>query len=203
MERFVKLAAAVILSAAMLSGCGQATVTEDITKNTLTIDGRGRVTAYLTGEFDKAYYDLSELASMTREEADGFNAERGDASCVTVEKVEFAQEDESRVIVEYVFDGSESCREFLGEELFYGTVSEALEQGRLEGAELKNVDDGSVLSADMLAEQGKKHIIITNMSAVIYCPSKVSCVGGEAFLNQDGSVDTTRTEGRVYILLKK
>lgn len=202
MRRFVRLVAVFILLAVMFSGCGQATVTEDIQKTTLVIDNKGGVTAYLVGEFDKSYYDLSELTAMARDEAAEFSAGKSGSAAVTVEKVETAQ-DRSRVVVEYVFDGTESYQDFLGERLFYGTVSEAIAQGYCRGVELKNVNDGSLLSEDDLAGEAKKHLIVTNAAAVIYCPDKVSHIGGEAFLNQDGSVDTTQTEGVAYILLKK
>lgn len=203
MRRFVRLAAVFVLLAIMLSGCGQAAVTEDIQKTTLVIDGKGGVTAYLVGEFDKAYYNLSELTTMARDEAAEFSAGKSGAAAVTVEKVEAAQDGSSRVVVEYVFDGTESYRDFLGEQLFYGTVSEAIAQGYCRGVELKDVNDGSLLSEDDLMGDVKKHLVVTNTAAVIYCPDKVSHIGGEAFLNQDGSVDTTRTEGVTYILLKK
>lgn len=203
MRRFVKLAAAFILSTVILSGCGQATVTEDIQKTTLVIDNKGGVTAYLVGEFDKAYYDLSELTTMARDEAAAFSAGKSGSAAVTVDKVEAAQDGSNRVVVEYVFDGTENYQEFLGERLFYGTVSEAIEQGYCRGVELKNVNDGSLLTDDDLMGETKRHLIVTDASAAIYCPGKVSHISGEAFLNQDGSVDTTRTGGLVYILLKK
>ena len=204
MKKCGKLAAGVLFAVVLLSGCGQASVPEEIVEPTLVIDSDGRVTAYLVGEFDKSYYDLSELTAMARDEA----AEFGDASLngtalVTVKSVEAAQDGSGRIVLVYQFDSADSYKGFIGNELFYGTVEEALSKGYIQDVILQSVGSGESLVRDTLESQKEKHLIITNTAAVIYCPERVTYLSAGAVMKEDGSVDASKAFGTVYILLRK
>lgn len=200
----LKLAAGLCLLAVLLSGCGQTTVPEEISEPSLVIGSDGEVTAYLVGEFDKSYYDLSELAAMAREEAAEFGRPSSDGTMpVTLDSVEAVQDGSGRVVVAYRFEGTASYKEFLGNELFYGTVGEAIAQGYLSDMVFQSVGNGSPMTSDALAAEKERHLIITNAAAVIYCPSKVTHVSTGAVVNSDGSVDASQASDTVYIILKK
>ncbi len=199
MRKIAKSAVILSLFAIMFSGCGRTAVPDDIQKTTLTVNGSGAVTVFLVGEFDKSYYDLSELTAMVQEEAAEFDGK----GTVTVEGVDAAQDGSGRVVVSYRFDGSDSYQEFMGDRLFYGTVSDAVAQGYCKGVTLQSVEDGSRLTEQDFSDGEKRHLIITDASAVVCCPEKVTHISEGALLNRDGSVDTSQAKSPVYILLRK
>lgn len=208
------LAFLICLSAVMAAGCGQSKMPETVEVTTISVDGNGRMTYYLVGNFDREYYSLTGLADMAMGEAEEFSGDAGENPPVAVDKVETLPEDgsldsrESRVLIVYQFDGCASFNQFTREfgkgpgSFFYGTVEEAFSQGRVADASLKSVKDGSLKTEEQMKQEGKKRLIITDEKAVIYCPGQVAFLSEGAVLNRDGSVDATAAEGTVYILLK-
>ncbi len=181
----------------------------------MRIEAEGQIRYWLTGEFDRDYYRISELNQMAVEEVQKFNAEKTETGAggaenanaerqypAIVENVSVSATDTDTVIVRYLFDGWESFTQFNEEDLFYGTVAEAKLQGFSVDTGLVSVKDDSVHSAEEIKNLADRYIVITNVRADIYCPGKVTHVSGGAVLNEDGSVNTTETDGIVYILLK-
>ncbi len=208
MRRAGKLAAGLCLAAMLCAGCGQEQGPVVVQENTLVISDKGEVTAYVVGEFDKAYYDLAELADMARAEADTFSQayEGVEKPPVSVESVEPVEDMAGKVVVAYRFDNADSYTAFMGQyegrRLFYGTVSEAAAHGYLAGVTLSDVKDGTSLTEEGLKQNGDRRLIITDTQAVIYCPAKVTHLSKGASMNEDGSVGTFQAEDAVYILLK-
>ncbi len=193
------------LAAVFLAGCSQEKLPEVIDESTISISKDGKISAYVVEQFDKEYYDISELAHMAVAEAGEYNKEKqqGEVIPVVVEKVELVADRSDKVMVVYQFDSAKTYTDYNESGLFYGTVADAVgEQINLDVV-LYQVKDNTILSKDQLLAKPDKHMIITDAKAVIYCPGKVAYVNGEgAVCNQDGSVDTTKAEGTVYILLK-
>lgn len=204
MKKCGKLAAGACLLAALLSGCGKAAGPAEVTEPALVISSNGRVTAYLVGEFDKSYYDLSELKAMAEEEAARYGtASQKGTSPVTVESVDAIQDGSGRIVVAYGFDGADSYKGFMKNELFYGTVEEAIAHGFVPDGFLQGTGGGTPMTVENLKEEKGRHLIVTDAAAVIYCPDKVTHMSMGAVLKEDGSVDTSQAEGLVYILLRK
>lgn len=198
----------VCLLAVLLAGCGQAGVPEAVDSTTVFLDKNGGMTYYLVEEFDKDYYSLSELSAKAADEADKFNKGAGEKQSVAVDKVETLQENESKVLIVYRFDGYASFNEFNEKsnkklnKIFYGTVDEAFSQGYIAKALLRSVKDETVKTEEQLKQEGTRKLIVTDEKAVFYCPAKVTYISEGAVLNEDGSVDASAAEGTVYILLK-
>lgn len=217
--------AILVLFAIMLSGCGQSGVPKDIRESTLVIDKSGRVTAYLVEEFDKNYYNISELSAMVQEDAANFGGSEANSKQVKIMGVDAMEGDSSRVVVTYRFDDTGSYEELIKDQLFYGTVAEAIQRGYAKGVTLQSVQDGTLMTETDLMQNLGEHLVIfypeqvqpdqvkLNPEAeeqgqiVIYCPDKVEFVSQGAVVNQDGSISITWVEGSdyepVYILLKK
>ena len=216
MRRFGWLTVPVLL-VSLLTGCGQA-VPKTIEESTLVIFKDGRLTAYLVGEFDKSYYDLTELTAMAQDEAAEFGGTK-DTAPGKMESVEPAEDGSGRVVVTYTFDSAGSYEGFIEDMLFYGTVEEALAQGYSTNVSLQSVKDDTLLSGRELSQEPEKHLIVfcpkqaktsqgdEKKHLVIYCPEKVEFISEGAVLNKDGTVDVSWTEGEalapVYILLSK
>ena len=212
MRKRVRLAAWIFLAASILSGCGRAKVPDVITEPALAIDRDGSVTVYLVGEFDKSYYDLSELEAAAQQEAAEYrkSVPNGEKA-VTVEGVQAVPDGNGRIVLAYRFDGADSYEGFikaqetepLGDVLFYGTVRDALSAGYEINMPLAEAQSGETLTPEQIREQSGKHLIVTDASAVIYCPYGVGYLSEGAVLREDGGVDGNAADGVVYILLKK
>ncbi|MCM1192588.1 MAG: hypothetical protein NC123_07800 [Butyrivibrio sp.] len=208
MEKSRSFFALACLLAVVLAGCGQTGVRETVESTTISVDRNGGMIYYLTGEFDRDYYSLSELSAMTAAEVEEFNRDTGEEGAVAVEKVETLKEDESRILIVWRFDGYKSFNEFNEKfnkkfgSFFYGTVEEAFQQGYIKDALLKSTKDDSVKTEEQLKQEGTKKLIVTEGKAVIYCPAGVTYLSPGAVLNEDGSVDASAADGTVYILMK-
>ncbi|MCM1187879.1 MAG: hypothetical protein NC541_01105 [bacterium] len=185
-----------------LSGCGHVKVPETVSRTTLVADQSGALTYYLVGYFEKEYYDPAELMLLAEEEVLAFRESKDGEGTggVSLEKVELLQDTADQVAVVYRFDGSESFSEFTGSSLFYGTVNEALVGGFDPGDGLISVKDGISKTEEELKEDGEKHLIITDVRALVYCPTGVLALSGGAALTGDGSVDTREAQEEVWIL---
>lgn len=199
MKRLGKLTLILCLCAVFLAGCGGAKVPEVVDTPTVSVGKEGEITLWQIGQFDKSYYELSELADMAQREAAAYNAEQGKETAVTVEKTETLEG--GRVMVVYRFDGWESCTGFGEENLFYGTVKEAALNGFSTDVAMVNAKDGTPVDTGLLQETDKK-LLITDMKANIYCDSRVVSISEGAGVNEDGSIRPSEEEGLVYILMK-
>lgn len=200
MKRCAGLAAVICLCTLGLAGCKGADVPG---MSTVSVSRKGQISACFVEDFTEDYYSLAELTEMAVTEAAEHNAAiQGKKAAVTVEKVELLSDDSSKIMVSYRFDGWESYTAFNRETMFYGTVGEAVTEGFGVDVILKSVEDGSLYAGDQLGRATDRYVIITDVKANIYCPGKVTHISEGASVNEDGSIDTSGTEGTVYILMK-
>lgn len=202
MGKLKSAAALLCLCFVFLTGCGEAKAPDGIDTPTVLVNKKGQITVWQVGEFDRADYILSELKDMAVAEAAQFNIAMQKNAAVAVESVEALPDGSGRVMVVYKFDGWESCGEFLEEDLFFGTVKEAVLKGFDTNVSMKSAKDGAIFTGEQLKQSGDKYLVITDIKANIYCSGKVAYISGDAVLNEDGSVDTSGVEGFAYILLK-
>ena len=116
------------------------------------------------------------------------------------EKVEALEDGSGKVVVAYRFDGWESASAFLEEEIFVGAALATAGEGRIDAAALKSVKDDAPLSEEQLMQDTGSSVLITDIKGNVYCPGKVTYISEGAFVNPDGSVNTSDTEGTVSIL---
>lgn len=209
MRKFGKIAAVLCLCMLFLTGCGGATVPDTVDTTSVSISREGEITVWLVGDFGSGDYNLSELTAQAVEEVSAFNAANGIEAGISVEKVEALQNNGGKVAVVYKFDGWENCTKFIGDELFYGTnelfygtVNEAVAKGYGSNIVMKSVRDQTLFSEQQLKQETDKRLIVTDIKANIYCPGTVSHISDGAVVNEDGSIDSSGVEGLVYILLK-
>lgn len=207
MKRISRTVLGVLLTALMMTGCGEARVPDTIDKPMIAIAKNGTVTEYLVGEFSaKTYYSISGLSSMAAEEAAAYNTanQTGTSVPVKLEKVEALEDGSGRVCIVYQYDSAESYTGFNEGSLFYGTVGEAVSQGYSVDTGLQGVSGGEAqaLTAEQLKQATDRRLIIAPKGVFVYCPGKVEYISGTASMAEDGSVDTTAADSPVYILLK-
>lgn len=203
MKRCAGLAVVVCLWALSLAGCQKSSVPDMPEESTVSVSRKGQISAWFVEEFAEDYYSSSELTEMAVREAAEYNAAAsGEKPPVTVEKVELLPDSGKKVMVSYQFDGWKSFTAFNDETLFYGTVEEAVKEGFGTNVILKNAADGRLFAGDQLSRATDSYVIITDVKADIYCPRKVTHISDGVSVNEDGSIDTSGTEGLVYILMK-
>ncbi len=194
------------LAALLISGCSREKLPEVIDKTTISVEKDGRISAYVVEDFDKEYYNISELTQMAVAEAGEYNTKRqtGDIIPVSIIKAQMVADRNDKAIIEYQYDSAETYTDYdyNESEIFYGTVEEALQKQLDLNVVLYHIKDNTILSKDQLMADKNRQLIITDERAVIYCPGKVSYLSEGAVYNADGSVDTAKAEGLVYILLK-
>ena len=200
MRKYGRLAAVLCLCIVFFTGCGAAKVPEIVDTPSVAVDKEGTVTVWQVGVFDHTDYVLSELQDMAAEEAGRFNSTSGKSAAVAVEKVEALEDGSGKVVVAYRFDGWESASAFLEEEIFVGAALATAGEGRIDAAALKSVKDDAPLSEEQLMQDTGSSVLITDIKGNVYCPGKVTYISEGAFVNPDGSVNTSDTEGTVSIL---
>lgn len=200
MGKFGKLAGIAGLCACLLTGCGEAGLPETADAPMVVIDKAGQITLHFVEEFDKAYYDLAELAGMAAEEVSQYNGAVGGEPAVALGKV--AALEGGRVTVSYRFSGWKSCADFTGDVLFYGTVGDAVSNGFSVDVPMRRVKDNALCPAGQLRQAQDRRLVITGLAAYIYCPGKAAYVSDGAAVKEDGSIYSGGTEGLVYILLQ-
>lgn len=203
MKKQCRILTVLSVFAVLAAGCGAAKLPEKIETTTISIDKEGGITSYLVEEFDKEYYDVSELMQMAVEDAAAYNEEHQDYEKIPVAVTDVSAMDGERVVVQHSYSGAEAYAGYNEGEFFYGTVEEALLEGYDLSALLLGVKDQIPLGQEKLMEKPEKtYILITDAKAAIYCPRKVTHVGDGVIYQEDGSVDTTLVDGVVVVLMK-
>lgn len=195
----------VCLMVLLLTGCGQVKAPEDLAVPAIAVSAKGEVTVWLVEDFDKDYYNLSELSSMVAQEAADFNGSyqtaNGDNAMEVVSVTE--TEDGSRkVVLVLQFGDIAAYSEYMGTDLFYGTVTDAHTAGRDLDITLTSVKDGTMIDRIGIYERGTSHILIAQDKVRIYGPSKPQYLSAGAVMNEDGSVEASNTEEYTYIIMK-
>lgn len=200
MKKIAWLTACLCFCAVILVGCGEAKLPDIIETPTVSFTKEGEVLVWLVGEFDKNYYELGGLNAMAAEEVAKYCSAKG-RNAAAVDEAQ-ALHGGSKVVLPYRFDGWESCGEFLGNQIFFGTVAEAIQKGYDMDVVMRSVDGDVLLTETQLRQAGDRYLVITDMAANIYCPRKVTHISNNALVNEDGSINPSMVEGPVYILLK-
>lgn len=206
MKKIGRMALCIALMLLMMTGCGEAKIPDKIDNTIISVAKSGEVTEYLVEDFfEKYFYDIPSLKSMAVEEAAQYNTKNqvGDTIPVEVESVEGMEDGSNRVLLVYRYDSADSYTGFKREEnLFYGTVGEAVLKGYSTKTVLTNIKDGTSFTEEQLKQSTDKYLIIAPGGVYVYCPGKVEYISDNASIAEDGSVDATKTQDDVYILLK-
>lgn len=208
-KMILHMALCLSLCAFLLTGCGeQEEVYVPVTSNTIEVTEEGRLIAYIVEDFEKDYYDINELAQMVRSEIDVYNTNKASLSTeagqvpVLVDKVMMAEDGSAKAVVALDFQSAAAYEDYMGKEVFYGTISEAIAAGYdLEG-KLFDAKKGTELAADKLEKNGKRMILIVEDEVLVRPDGKVLYLSDNVTLTAEGHVNATGSEGLKYIVTK-
>ncbi len=213
MKHFRKLlvvtAVCLCFGGVFLAGCGETEmVYVPVTSNTLEVTETGDLIAYIVEEFDKDYYDINELKTMVEAEIAAYNeekatlAEGAGRAPIIVDKVIMAEDGSLKAVVALNFESGIVYEDYMGEQVFYGTVAEAMAEGYELAGVLKSVKKGEALTGEKLQKSGDKMILIVGDDVTVRTYSAVQYLSDNASLTTNGYVDATATDSLKYMIVK-
>lgn len=159
---------------------------EDIGTTTVYVRNDGSIIATYVEDFSQSYYDMAELQSDTEANITSYNASNGEGK---VEMTFFAVEG-NVAKMQMEFADAKTYTDYIGEDVFCGTVAEALEQGY----ELKfslhnpaNADD--VIGEHELLAMQDSNIIIVENALRVRSESKILYMSSDAKYIDEYEVD--------------
>lgn len=207
-KRIASLLLAVICTMALLTGCEKEQVYIPVTTNTIEALQDGRVIGYIVEDFDKDYYDINELEDMVRTEIDAYNDEKKNLSTeagrtlVIVDKVYMAEDGSKKAVVALNFQNAAVYADYMEQELFYGTVAEAVANGYELDKKLANVKGGDVFAGEQIQKNSEKLVLILKDTVTVRTEGTVQYLSANARLTEDGFVDCTGNDDLKYIIIK-
>ena len=192
-----------------LSGCGeQEQVYVPIVSNTLEVNEAGNLIAYIVEDFDKDYYDINELKTMVETEIAAYNeknaglAEGAGRAPIIVDKVMMAEDGSKKAVVALNFNNSLVYEDYMQEEIFFGTVAEAMAEGYDLAGVMKSVKKGEALTGEKLQKAGNQQILIVGDAVTVRTYSAVQYLSDNAVLTTNGYVDATTADSLKYMIVK-
>ncbi len=208
-KKLVKLCTILLMLAVFaLTGCEQEVVYIPVTTNTLEVTEDGRLIGYIVESFEKEYYDIKELETYVRSEIDAYNEEKKQLSegtgrsPIIVEKVIMAEDGSKQAVVALDFQSAEVYEDYMGKELFYGTVEDAVAAGYNVVQKLSAVKNGELLTEEKVNKHAQKHILIVEDVISVRTAEKVQYLSVNARLTTDGFVNCTDSEELKFIITK-
>lgn len=197
------------IGGAFLTGCSgeQEQVYVPITSNTLELTETGDLIAYIVEDFDKDYYDINELKTMVDAEIAAYNQEKANLAegagraPIIVDKVMMAEDGSLKAVVALNFENSLVYEDYMGEQVFFGTVAEAMAEGYELAGVLKSVKKGEALTGEKLKKSGDKMILIVGDDVTVRTYSAVQYLSDNATLTTNGYVDATTPESMKYMIM--
>jgi hypothetical protein len=194
-------------AAVFLSACGSTKIPDTIVEDTIIADKDGNITAYIVRDFDKEYYSLTELTDMAREEVSDYNSQKSEEA-VKLQSMDMLAENAEQVEAVYTYASYADYNNFNEGNVYYGLVGSVSDgiipnsafEDKPDLDSVKSVKDGS---SAVIGELEDKHILITDESAIIYCPYTPAYISDNAVLLEDGSVDAKDADGAVIIIFNK
>lgn len=193
---------AVMLACIMiLVGCGNAKAEEPITVSTISISKDGHITYFMVEDFSEDYYDIKEIEEMLSEEITQFNEEHGKEE-ISIESVGMAEDGSQNIVIELTFLNADDFSKYIGTDIFYGTMEEAIQEGYEISDNLIDVKKKTTVSLNEITHQDSRHILILEDTLLIKLPLKVVYTSDNVTYMENGNVDTSNTEGVAYIIMK-
>lgn len=182
----------------LLAACGQK---DEIQSTNLKISKEGNIISTIVEDFDKTYYTTEGLESMIQDEINSYNAKKTDA--VSLQSVEIPENMEGKVIVTMSFASSEDYTEFNEEELFYGTISQAIAAGYKLPSKLISVSDQTkTIGRQDIEAMTDHHVLIMAEKTVVVLPHKAVYISEGVELIGSKKINVANANGLTYVIME-
>lgn len=162
MKKSISIIMAVILCAAVFSGC---TKKLNVDTDTVYVEKNGTVISGDVEKFDKDHYEETELEDYINEQVEEYTKKNGKTVSVESYKVE-----DSKAKLNMKYDSCQDYSDFNGIELYAGTVVKAQAEGYDFDTDFVKVEEkkkgGSVSKSDVLANDNYKVVVVKANIAV-------------------------------------
>ena len=183
MRKTVQIGLLSALAVTLLTGCGTEFSAD---KDTVYVQKKGTVKGANVADFDKDYYDETELSDFITDTVDTYVAKAGDGTVVIQE---FAVENGvAHVYLDYA--GAEDYAEFNGVEFYAGTVLDA----KADGYDIPNAFTAVTDKETTWDAEGNKIVIVGQQT-------QVQVDGTILFVSENASVTGKNTADVTYDIL--
>ncbi len=159
---------------------------EKIGTTTVYISKDGKVTATFVEDFSQPQYDMTELQTMTETEIAEYNGQNGEG-CVAMT---YFQVEGNIAKMQMEFADYSDYSAFIGEDLFVGTIAEALEAGYVLDVSLTNpVNSEDVIGEHELLTMQESNIVIVENAIRVRTESKMLYMSTDAAYIDEYEVD--------------
>lgn len=156
----------------------------------LAIDQEGKIRYDIVEDFEKSYYDVSELQRLTQDEVDQFNREgtRGSVELGDVVK------EGDRVRMTLRMSDADTWSDFMESSLIYDTVAAVRLNGTTFSSDMRD-ENGDRITTEALADLQEAHVIISSEAQIIETPYSIRY--HSRGLNMDGKYAVVPEEDAV------
>lgn len=206
MKRNCSIMLGIVLCAGLLSACGTSFTADTAT---IYVEKNGKVISVDVDSFEEDYYDETELQTYITEAVDAYTKDNGKGS---VKLTELTTDSEvAKLTMEY--QSVEDYASFNNEELFQGTVADALAAGYDFETVFLKVENEKIterVTAKQVKASSDLKVVITDTNANIkidgtirYVSENVSELISEDTASVAGdNADSFETNGNTYIIYK-
>ena len=191
----MKVTLLIAIIAIVLMGCGSAFKTDE---SAIKINKNGKVVGASIESFDKSYYSEDELSAFVENTIKDYQKDNGDSSIKLIDlKVE---EGKATLFLEY--ETPTDYSKFNGEELFVGTIVDAMAAGySLDGAyyTVDGVTLGSTTTIDLIDDDLKVVIVKEKLKVIV--PGKIKYVSENISIIDKNTVTPSNKDAAGYMVI--
>lgn len=200
MKKLLSTGVILIMVCGILSGCG---TDKDADTTTLFVEKDYSVIEVAVGAFDKDYYDEDECRDYVKDEVAAYKDEDGTGTV----KFKKLSVEEGTAKLNMTYSDSKAYTEFTGEELFAGTIVEALAEGYEFDVDFSKVEDaqvkGSVPAEDVTSNSDYK-VVVVNRTTDVAVHGTIQYVSDGVTMKDEGTAAVEKSEEATlsYIIYK-
>lgn len=177
-------------------GCGNSMSSFD--ESTLIIGKDGAITDVIVESFDKDYYTEQGLTTFFNETISNFSVNHPESAV----KLSGILVEDGIARAKLNFNSADTYKEFYDTELFFGTISDAYDNGYDMDVTLKSTNSDKTINKNEIMEMAKNTIVIVDDKLCIKTPGNVKFASANVEVINGKSVRiSSDSSGLAYLIL--
>jgi len=179
-----------------IAGCSNQ---KDMDKSTLSMKKKGSIVQTVVEDFPTEY-DVTELEEQNKSEVEAYNASVG-RDAVSIEKTQLK---DGKITVVMKYENGNDYFELNGNQLYNGTVRQAITQGYSLDVKMSSTEDGKIINGQtLLQEEDDFHLAIVSEAVDVNTYDKILFVSEGVTVSENKKLATI-SEGAfpAYIVFK-
>lgn len=159
---------------------------ENIGTTTVYVRDDGSISATFVEDFSQPQYDMAELQTMTETEITEYNGQNGEGSVTMT----FFEVEGNIAKMQLDFVNYSAYSDFIGEDLFVGTIAEALDAGYVLDVSLTNPNNSEeIIGEHELLTMQEANIVIVENAIRVRTENKMLYMSADAVYIDEHEVD--------------